>query len=123
MEVFGETTKTSWTNEFKGEELYVCDWYERNGWDFIGSVVDIQLKNDDGYFFIKYVGTIENEQRELIHFGIEKFSGRKILFVFSNIFAIRDHHSARLERDRDTAMSIFEMNNEKVEEETMNCCK
>ena len=60
MEVLGETTKTSWTNDFKGEELYISDWYERNGWDFIGSVVDIQLKNDDGYFFVKYVGTIEN---------------------------------------------------------------
>ena len=122
MEVLGETSKTTWKNEFKGEELYISDWYDRNGWDFIGSVVDIQLKNDDGYFFVKYVGTIEDEDRQLIHFGIEKFSGRKILFVFSNIFAIRDHHSARLERDRDTAMSIFEMNND-VEEEHISCCK
>ena len=122
MEVLGETSKTTWKNEFKGEELYISDWYDRNGWDFIGSVVDIQLKNDDGYFFVKYVGTIEDEDRQLIHFGVEKFSGRKILFVFSNIFAIRDHHSARLERDRDTAMSIFEMNND-VEEEHISCCK
>lgn len=115
----GKTTTISWKSDFKGEELTVSEWYSKSGWDFVGCVVDIQLKNKEGFFFVKYLGTIEGEEkdtieemckeggRNLYHFGAEKFSGRRLLFRPCNIYAIRPHHSARLEKDRETAESIF----------------
>jgi hypothetical protein len=115
----GKTTTISWESDFKGEELAVSEWYSNNGWDFVGCVVDIQLKNKDGFFFVKYLGTVEGNEadtidemckigdRSLYHFGVEKFSGRRILFRACNIYAIRPHHSAKMEKDRKTAESIF----------------
>jgi len=115
----GKTTTISWACDFKGEELAVSEWYSKSGWDFVGCVVDIQLKNKDGFFFVKYLGTIEGVEeddieevcksgdRNIYHFGAEKFSGRKLLFRACNIFAIRPHHSAKLEKDRKTAESVF----------------
>jgi len=115
----GKTTTISWACDFKGEELAVSEWYSKSGWDFVGCVVDIQLKNKDGFFFVKYLGTIEGVEeddieevcksgdRNIYHFGAEKFSGRKLLFRACNIYAIRPHHSAKLEKDRKTAESVF----------------
>ncbi len=115
----GETTTISWECDFKGEDLAVSEWYSKNGWDFVGCVVDIQLKNTDGFFFVKYLGTVEGDEkdavagvcevgdRNLFHFGVEKFSGRRLLFRACNIFAIRPHHSAKLEKTKEAAMSIF----------------
>lgn len=117
--LLGKTTTISWESDFNGEELAVSDWYSKSGWDFVGCVVDIQLKNEDGFFFVKYLGTIEgveeddieemckSGERSIYHFGAEKFSGRRLLFRACNIYAIRPHHSARLEKDRKTAESIF----------------
>jgi hypothetical protein len=117
--LLGKTTTISWESDFKGEELAVSDWYSKSGWDFVGCVVDIQLKNKDGFFFVKYLGTVEGVEgddieelcktgeRNIYHFGAEKFSGRRLLFRACNIYAIRPHHSARLEKDRKTAESIF----------------
>jgi hypothetical protein len=115
----GKTTTISWACDFKGEELAVSEWYSKSGWDFVGCVVDIQLKNKDGFFFVKYLGTIEGVEeddieevcksgdRNIYHFGAEKFSGRKLMFRACNIYAIRPHHSAKLEKDRKTAESVF----------------
>jgi len=115
----GKTTTISWACDFKGEELAVSEWYSKSGWDFVGCVVDIQLKNKDGFFFVKYLGTIEGVEeddieevcksgdRNIYHFGAEKFSGRRLLFRACNIFAIRPHHSAKLEKTKEAAMSIF----------------
>jgi len=115
----GKTTTISWACDFKGEELAVSEWYSKSGWDFVGCVVDIQLKNKDGFFFVKYLGTIEGVEeddieevcksgdRNIYHFGAEKFSGRKLLFRACNIYAIRPHHSAKLEKTKEAAMSIF----------------
>tara|TARA_R100000951_G_scaffold104462_1_gene97646 strand:+ start:114 stop:572 length:459 start_codon:yes stop_codon:yes gene_type:complete len=118
MEDLGKTTTISWESDFKGEELAVSEWYSKNGWDFVGCVVDIQLKNKDGFFFVKYIGTVEGNEmddieemckvgdRNLYHFGVEKFSGRRMLFRACNIYAIRPHHSAKLEQEK-THQSIF----------------
>lgn len=115
----GRTTTISWECDFKGEELAVSEWYSKSGWDFVGCVVDIQLKNKDGFFFVKYLGTVEGNEadtidemcdigdRNLYHFGAEKFSGRRLLFRACNIYAIRPHHSAKLEKDKEIAESIF----------------
>ena len=115
----GKTTTISWESDFKGEELAVSEWYSKSGWDFVGCVVDIQLKNKDGFFFVKYLGTVEGNEmdtidemcdkggRNLFHFGVEKFSGRRLLFRACNIYAIRPHHSAKMEKDKKSAESIF----------------
>lgn len=115
----GRTTTISWECDFKGEELAVSEWYSKSGWDFVGCVVDIQLKNKDGFFFVKYLGTVEGDEadtidemcdigdRNLYHFGAEKFSGRRLLFRACNIYAIRPHHSAKMEKDKEIAESIF----------------
>lgn len=105
-ESLGENTTTiSWTCNYKGEPLEISDWYEKEGWDFVGCVVDIQLKGKDGYFFVKYTGTIEGIEcddiegickrgdKKIYHFGVEKFGGRLVLFRPCNIHAIRNHHS------------------------------
>lgn len=99
------TTNISWTCSYKGEPLEISTWYDREGWDFVGCVVDIQLKNKDGFFFVKYTGTIEGIEcddiegickrgdKKIYHFGVEKFGGRLVLFRPCNIHAIREHHS------------------------------
>ena len=107
MESLGEpnTTNISWTCDYKGEPLEISSWYEKEGWDFVGCVVDIQLKGKDGFFFVKYTGTIEGIEcddiegickrgdKKIYHFGVEKFGGRLVLFRPCNIHAIRNHHS------------------------------
>ncbi len=62
MSSLGETeplTNISWTCSYKGEPLAISTWYDNQGWDFVGCIVDIQLKGKDGYFFVKYTGSIE----------------------------------------------------------------
>ena len=111
-ESLGEnTTNISWTCNYKGEPLEISNWYDKEGWDFVGCVVDIQLKGKDGYFFVKYTGTIEGIEcddiegickrgdKKIYHFGVEKFSGRLVLFRPCNIHAIRNHHSQTLEKE------------------------
>ena len=111
-ESLGENTTTiSWTCNYKGEPLEISNWYDKEGWDFVGCVVDIQLKGKDGYFFVKYTGTIEGIEcddiegickrgdKKIYHFGVEKFSGRLVLFRPCNIHAIRNHHSQTLEKE------------------------
>lgn len=130
--LLGKTTTISWESDFKGEELAVSEWYSKSGWDFIGCVVDIQLKNKDGFFFVKYLGTIEGNEtdtieemcksgeRSIYHFGAEKFSGRRLLFRACNIYAIRPHHSTRLEKDRKTAESIFGLEGNVITHDVVN---
>ena len=55
-----QTTTITWRPDYKAERLYKSDWNEKNGWDFVGCIVDIQLRRENGdYFFVKYVGSIE----------------------------------------------------------------
>ena len=55
-----QTTSVSWRPDYNAERLMVRDWIDKDGWDFVGCVVDIQLRRADGdYFFVKYVGSVE----------------------------------------------------------------
>ena len=98
-------TQVSWTCDYKGEPLAISTWYDHQGWDFVGCVVDIPLKGKDGFFFVKYTGSIEGIEcddiegvckrgdKKIYHFGVEKLGGRLVLFRPQNIHAIREHHS------------------------------
>ena len=102
-----DTTTITWRPDYQAERLYKTDWYEKNGWDFLGCIVDIQLRRENGdFFFVKYVGSIEGidldtgndgdeEIRVVYHFGVEKMTGKRWLFRPDNIFVIRHHHSSK----------------------------
>ena len=104
-----QTTTITWRPDYKAERLYKSDWNEKNGLDFVGCIVDIQLRRENGdYFFVKYVGSIEGidleaesedgkEVRTIYHFGVEKLTGERWLFRPENIFVIRSHHSSSIE--------------------------
>jgi len=104
-----QTTTITWRPEYNAERLFKSDWYKKNGWDFVGCIVDIQLRRENGdYFFVKYVGSIEGidleaesedgkEVRTIYHFGVEKLTGERWLFRPENIFVIRSHYSSTTE--------------------------
>jgi hypothetical protein len=104
-----QTTTITWRPDYNAERLFKSDWNEKNGWDFVGCIVDIQLRRENGdYFFVKYVGSIEGidldeksedgkEIRTIYHFGVEKLTGERWLFRPENIFVIRSHHSSTIE--------------------------
>jgi hypothetical protein len=106
-----QTTNITWRPDYKAEPLLKTDWNEKNGWDFLGCIVDIQLRRADGdYFFVKYVGSIEGidldtsndgdeEVRTIYHFGVEKMTGERWMFRPENIFVIRNHHSSKVEKE------------------------
>ena len=110
-----EKTTITWRPDYGSEELYVSDWMGNHGWDFVGCVVDIQLKRDDKenndgrpeYFFVKYTGTIEGEDKTVYHFGVEKINGARWIFRPENIHVIREHHSSVLEAEYSASCSIF----------------
>ena len=120
-EVEKQTTIVSWRPDYDAERLMVSDWIDKDGWDFVGCVVDIQLRRADGdYFFVKYVGSVEGtdedaiveegeeKPREIYHFGVEKINGKRWLFRPRNIHIIRQHHSSKLEKESmEEGKSIF----------------
>ena len=66
-EVEKQTTIVSWRPDYDAERLMVSDWIDKDGWDFVGCVVDIQLRRADGdYFFVKYVGSVEGIDEDAI---------------------------------------------------------
>jgi len=102
-----QTTTITWRPDYNAERLFKCDWNEKHGWDFVGCIVDIQLRRENGdYFFVKYVGSVEgieldaNEEdgkeiRTIYHLGADKMTGERWLFRPENIFAIRSHLSSK----------------------------
>jgi len=120
-EVDIQTTIVSWRPDYDAESLMVSDWIDKDGWDFVGCVVDIQLRRADGdYFFVKYVGSVEGidedavveegeeKHREIYHFGVEKLNGKRWLFRPHNIHCIRNHHSSKVEKESmEEAKSVF----------------
>jgi len=106
-----QTTNITWRPDYKAEPLLKTDWMDKNGWDFLGCIVDIQLRRANGdYFFVKYTGSIEGieldtesndseETRTVYHFGVEKINGERWMFRPENIFEIRNHHSSKSEKD------------------------
>ena len=110
-----EKTTISWRPDYDSQELYTSNWYKESGWDFVGCIVDIQLKRDDPerddgkpeYFFVKYVGSVEGFdedaetlEKTIYHFGVEKFNGKRWLFRPENIHVIREHHSQSVEKEK-----------------------
>ena len=115
-----QTTTITWRPDYHAERLFKSDWNEKNGWDFVGCVVDIQLRRENGdYFFVKYPGSIEGIEldgkdddskgkRAIYHFGVEKMTGERWLFRPENIFVIRQHHSSKAEIDcREQTKTVF----------------
>jgi hypothetical protein len=108
-----EATNIKWRpSGYKSSPLCVGGWCDKEGWDFVGSVVDIQLRHallDEGlgdwsageFFWVKYTGTMEGFElnaehgkigdRVNYHFGVEKFSKELIIFRDVNIFDCRNH--------------------------------
>ncbi len=125
-----EKTTISWRPDYDSQELYTSDWYKENGWDFVGCIVDIQLKRDDPerddgkpeYFFVKYVGSVEGidedaetlGERTVFHFGVEKFNGKRWLFRPENIHVIREHHSQSVEKEKIESVMGFKCETPKV---------
>lgn len=115
------TTIVTWRPDFNAEKLMVSNWVDTDEWDFIGAVVDIQLRRANGdYFFVKYVGSVEGldedadveegdeRPRVLYHFGVDKLDGRRWLFRHENIHCITAHHSSRVEKEKDdNGLSLF----------------
>lgn len=120
-EVEKQTTIVSWRPDYNAERLLVSDWIDKDGWDFVGCVVDIQLRRADGdYFFVKYVGSVEGTDEDAVveegeelprviyHFGVEKVNGNRWLFRPQNIHCIRQHHSSKLEKESmEEGKSVF----------------
>jgi hypothetical protein len=116
-----QTTIVSWRPDYDAESLMVSDWIDTDGWDFVGCVVDIQLRRANGdYFFVKYVGSVEGidedavvevgeeKHREIYHFGVEKLNGKRWLFRPHNIHCIRNHHSSKAEKESmEESKSVF----------------
>lgn len=124
-----EKTTISWRPDYDSQELYTSDWYKENGWDFVGCIVDIQLKRDDPerdgtpeYFFVKYVGSVEGidedaetlGERTVFHFGVEKFNGKRWLFRPENIHVIREHHSQSVEKETIESVMGFKCETPKI---------
>ena len=100
-----QTSTVTWRPDYDAEPLMVSDWKDKDGWDFLGCIVDIQLRRANGdYFFVKYTGSIEGTEedeaeegvplpRVVYHFGVEKISGDKWIFrpKISTVFAIIIH--------------------------------
>ena len=115
------TTKITWRPDYDAEELMVSDWINREGWDFIGAVVDVQLRRANGdYFYVKYVGSVEGYDedasveegsdipRVVYHFGVEKMDAKRWLFRHENIHSITAHHSSKMEKEKeDNGLSLF----------------
>ena len=120
-EIEKQTTIVSWRPDYDAERLRVSDWNDKNGWDFVGCIVDIQLRRADGdYFFVKYVGSVEGTDEDAVveeseelpriiyHFGVEKINGNRWLFRPQNIHCIRQHHSSKLEKESmEEGKSVF----------------
>ena len=120
-EVEEQTTIVSWCPNYDAERLMVSDWIDKDGWDFVGCVVDIQLRRaNKNYFFVKYVGSVEGTDedgvveegeelpRVIYHFGVEKINGKRWLFRPQNIHIIRQHHSSKLEKESmEDGKSVF----------------
>ena len=107
-----EATTITWRPDcYKDAPLCKSDWCDKLGWDFVGAVVDIQLRHallDEGigdwaggeYFWVKYTGTIEGFEENVdapnqgekvnYHFGVDKFSKRLYIFRDVNICDIRN---------------------------------
>ena len=125
-EVEKQTSTITWRPDYDAEPLMVSDWMEKNGWDFVGCVIDIQLRRANGdYFFVKYTGTMEGieedevkedepKPRMVYHFGAEKVTGDKWIFRPKNIHCIRKHHSSALEKESmEEGKSLFPFAEEK----------
>ena len=120
-EVEKQTTIVSWRPDYNAERLMVSDWIDKDGWDFVGCVVDLQLRRANrDYFFVKYVGSLEGIDedatveegeelpRAIYHFGVEKINGNRWLFRPQNIHCIRQHHSSKLEKESmEDGKSVF----------------
>ena len=117
-EVEEQTTIVSWRPNYDAERLMVSDWIDKDGWDFVGCVVDIQLRRaNKNYFFVKYVGSVEGTDEDAVeegvprviyHFGVEKVNGKRWLFRPHNIHCIRQHHSSKLEAESmEKGKSVF----------------
>ena len=109
-EIEKQTSTITWRPDYDAERLFVSNWMDKNGWDFLGCIVDIQLRRDNGdYFFVKYTGSLEGieedgeegetKPRVVYHFGVEKVSGDKWIFRPDNVHCIRNHHSSKLEAE------------------------
>lgn len=103
-----EATTINWRpDKYKDSPLCISDWAAKQGWDFVGAIVDIQLRHallDEGlgdwsagdYFWVKYTGTIEgfedsnnNGEKVNYHFGVETFNQRHFIFRDDNICDVR----------------------------------
>ena len=130
LTLLAETTTIRWNpNSFSGSvPLYKSNFIQTEGWDFIGCVVDIQLKDESGFFWVKYVGSLEGVEKDngetftagdasIYHFGISK-SGleEKIIFRDINIHDIRNHYNPALEAGLREAESTYQTKSLKEED-------
>tara|TARA_R110001632_G_scaffold154191_2_gene272278 strand:- start:2551 stop:3018 length:468 start_codon:yes stop_codon:yes gene_type:complete len=125
---FEISTNVSWRpTDYRSEPLRISDWIAKNGWDFVGCVVDIQLRKENGdYFFVKLTGSVEGIEKDtaedwkegdrtIYHLGISKTDGTGWIFRNENIHVIRNHFSSRLEKQyEEEGKTVFPFKQEDI---------